>query len=259
MLSSCTRMNTWATHHGLSLLHSRTGKVHLHLKPWRSVQGRNEVRWRPEQGASLAPPCSKLMSFGSKCTVLKKVLVTLLGFFGDPRSHSSIVPPLPPRYAPGSVVSLLWKHFNFSPSSVSNSFEKCCCSDFINSVLAIHEKHWSKTTSVINGNDWSSGTAQERGRLIVQVLHNTNAVPSSNHGRSPGRPCRDRQDWNYERFGAVSWYHGLRVQLLGADGLQIYREHLQRTVSDWSLGLLWRVQPNICRGFVCSCCAGAAM
>jgi len=47
------------------------------------------------------------MSFGSKCTVLKKVLVTLLGFFGDPRSHSSIVPPLPPRYAPGSVVSLL--------------------------------------------------------------------------------------------------------------------------------------------------------
>jgi len=41
--------------------------------------GRNEVRWRPGQEASLAPQCSKLSSFGSKFTVLKKVLVTLMG------------------------------------------------------------------------------------------------------------------------------------------------------------------------------------
>jgi len=33
--------------------------------------GRNEVRWRPGQEASLAPPCSHLRSFGSKCTALK--------------------------------------------------------------------------------------------------------------------------------------------------------------------------------------------
>jgi len=46
------------------------------------AQGRNEVRWRPGQEASLAPPCSNLRSFGSKCTMLKKVLVTLLGLFG---------------------------------------------------------------------------------------------------------------------------------------------------------------------------------
>ena len=42
-------------------------------------QGRNEVRWRPGQKASLASLCSNLRSFGSKCTELQKVLVTLLG------------------------------------------------------------------------------------------------------------------------------------------------------------------------------------
>ena len=34
--------------------------------------------------ASLAPPCLSLSSFGSKCAALKKVLVTLLGFSGNP-------------------------------------------------------------------------------------------------------------------------------------------------------------------------------
>ena len=53
-------------------------------------QGRNEVRWRPGQEASLAPPCSNLRSFGSKCTVLKKVLVTLLGLFGTLRPPAVI-------------------------------------------------------------------------------------------------------------------------------------------------------------------------
>jgi len=51
---------------------------------WARLQGRNEVRWRPGQEASLAPPCLKLRSSGSKFTVLKKVLVTLLGLFGAP-------------------------------------------------------------------------------------------------------------------------------------------------------------------------------
>jgi len=48
------------------------------------VQGRNEVRWRPGQEASLSTPCSNLRYFGSKCSVLKKVLVTILGLFGAP-------------------------------------------------------------------------------------------------------------------------------------------------------------------------------
>jgi len=34
------------------------------------------------------PPCLNLRSYESKFTVLKKVIVTLLGIFGTPRSHS---------------------------------------------------------------------------------------------------------------------------------------------------------------------------
>jgi len=45
-------------------------------------QGHAEVRWRPGQETSLAPPCSSLRPFGSKCTVLKKVLAILLGLLG---------------------------------------------------------------------------------------------------------------------------------------------------------------------------------
>jgi len=63
----------------------------------RDVQRGNEVRWRPRQEASLAPPCLNLRSFGSKCTVLKKVLMTLLGLFGPPQWFGArgFVPPAP--------------------------------------------------------------------------------------------------------------------------------------------------------------------
>jgi len=46
------------------------------------TQGRNDAIWRPGQEASLAPSCSNLRSLGSKCSVLKKVLVTWSGLFG---------------------------------------------------------------------------------------------------------------------------------------------------------------------------------
>ena len=38
---------------------------------------------------TLVPPCSNLRSFGSKCAVLKKVLVTLLELFSALRGHSA--------------------------------------------------------------------------------------------------------------------------------------------------------------------------
>jgi len=62
-------------------------------------QGCNEVRWRPGQEAGSVPPCSNLRSFGSKCTVLKKVVVTLFGLFGAP----------PPQWfgAPGNCSPLV--------------------------------------------------------------------------------------------------------------------------------------------------------
>ena len=61
------------------------------------VQGHNEVRWHLEQKTSFPPPCSNLRSFGSKCTVLKKVLMTLLERFGSPQwfGDRGIVPLAP--------------------------------------------------------------------------------------------------------------------------------------------------------------------
>jgi len=47
-------------------------------------QGCNEVGLRPGKEASLAPPFSNVRSFGRKFTVLKKVIVKLLGIFGAP-------------------------------------------------------------------------------------------------------------------------------------------------------------------------------
>ena len=61
-------------------------------------QGRNKVRWSPGQEV-WHPSCSNLRSFGSNCTVLKKVLVTLLGLFFTPCSDSAsgeMRPPCPP-------------------------------------------------------------------------------------------------------------------------------------------------------------------
>jgi len=52
-------------------------------------QGRNEVRWRPGQDASLAPPFSNLRSSGNQCTVLKNVRVTLLGFLAPSQSFGA--------------------------------------------------------------------------------------------------------------------------------------------------------------------------
>ena len=57
------------------------------------MQERNAVGWRPGHEESLAPPYLNLRPFGSKCTVLKSVLVTLLGHFGAP--HSDPAHPVP--------------------------------------------------------------------------------------------------------------------------------------------------------------------
>jgi len=75
------------------------------------TQGRNEASWRPGQEASLAHPCSNLMSFGSQCNVLKKVLVTLLGLSRRPHSDSApeeLCPLCPPRYAPDHICTESW-------------------------------------------------------------------------------------------------------------------------------------------------------
>ena len=94
-------------------------RVSILSKFFKQYQRRNEVRRRPGQEASLAPRCSNLRSFGSKCTVLKEVLVTLLGLLYAPRSYSTppavipsphsdsapgeLGPPCPPSSCPASL------------------------------------------------------------------------------------------------------------------------------------------------------------
>ena len=85
------------------------------------MQGRNEVRWRPGQEASLAPPSLNLNLFRSKFTVLKKVLVTLLGLFGARaviRRQENCAPPCSSRYGLDliqNIFSVLLSACWFSP------------------------------------------------------------------------------------------------------------------------------------------------
>jgi len=69
----------------------------------RWTRKRSEIRWRPGQETKFRAPCLNLSSSGSKSTALKKVLATLLKLFGSPKWFGArcIVPPFPPRYAPG--------------------------------------------------------------------------------------------------------------------------------------------------------------
>jgi len=86
-----------------------------------SVQhGCNEIRWRPEQETSLAPLCSSLRFFGSKCTVLKTVLVTLLGLFGA----------LAVIRRPGNCALLAPRRYALVFSHVTSVFQKWKCCDF---------------------------------------------------------------------------------------------------------------------------------
>ena len=65
----------------------------------------------PEAWSKFGAPCSNLRSFGSKCTVLKNVLVTLLRLSGAPivirrpGMWPLFVASLPPCYAPGLYIN----------------------------------------------------------------------------------------------------------------------------------------------------------
>jgi len=68
-------------------------------------QGRSEVRWRPLQETSLAPPFSNLRPFGSKCAVEESTCDIVVTFL---HPHSDWVPgelrpPCPPGCASGYV------------------------------------------------------------------------------------------------------------------------------------------------------------
>jgi len=90
----------------------RLGKVGLWFVG-RSTTPRGVTRLDDGQEESLAAPCSNLMAFGSQCSVLKEVLMTLLGLFGA----RGIVPPSPPRYHTQIVVITSWINSTFPLST----------------------------------------------------------------------------------------------------------------------------------------------
>ena len=73
--------------------------------------GRSDVRWSLGQEASLAPPCSNLSSLGSKCILLKKVMLQPIRwccvYSGFTFSHYDL--PFPTRYCIAYVRSGLYQ------------------------------------------------------------------------------------------------------------------------------------------------------
>ena len=90
-------------------------------------QGRNEVRWRLGQETSLAPPYSNLSSFGRKFTVMKKVLLKLLGLFG-PISRHLAPPAVIRRFQNDPAIQLPGNRALLFPPSIRRSMVRTCFS-----------------------------------------------------------------------------------------------------------------------------------
>ena len=98
----------------------------------RDVQGCNEVGCCLGQETSLAPPCSNLRLFGSKCTVSKKVLMALLLLFGLPQWFGAwgIVPPCPHSLRPwwcSIKIVKFSENKQFSSPNVMNFYSMTIC------------------------------------------------------------------------------------------------------------------------------------
>ena len=104
--------------HCLAAILVKMSMFNSHMQAWCSG-----VRWRLGQEASLAPPCSNLRFFESKCTVLKKVLVTRPVTRGT-RHPWKIPPPLE------NVLDIVYKFGPLSekssPPLVSQAFGTAC-------------------------------------------------------------------------------------------------------------------------------------
>ena len=66
--------------------------------------------------------------------------------------------------------------------------------------------------------------------FLSQMLHHPSPSPWDVDGRSPGWSCGNREDGDCEGHGAMFGEVRRGLQLLGPDGLQRSRPHLQRSV-----------------------------
>ena len=115
----------------------------------------------------LAPPCSNLRSFGS---ILKKVLVTLLGLFGAPYWFVArgIVFPFPHHYAPTPCIHKLQSCINTAP--LPKALSGAC--------YASTTKHYNKTVVLWHAKTRGSDIVTEQERSLAISMR-----PRPSHAR----------------------------------------------------------------------------
>jgi len=136
------------------------------------TQGRIEVRCRLGQETSLAPPCSKLRSFGSKCAVLTKKTHTTVGIF----RRSPVI--RRPGYCWPLVLSLFW-HFatkcaavKFEEPWMSNHLPELRDHSYVRSAMypKFSTKKWRDKSCWLN--------PRESGPVVVQGQGGVAASPT---------------------------------------------------------------------------------
>jgi len=143
--------------------------VYNFFKSSANTLGRTEVRWRPGQETSLAPPCSNLRSFGNKCTALKKYLRHCWDLSAPPSvsAPGALCPLCPPSLRPrltlqNYIINLLASFFPNAFSwfvflNCNKTMQKLWCG----SRLLVYTKQ-----DPINPNESTNAVPKDGGRPI---------------------------------------------------------------------------------------------
>ena len=183
------------------------------------VQGRNEVRWHLGQETSLPHPCSNLRSFGSKCSVLKNVLMTLLGIF-SPHSDSVLgeLCPLAPSLRLRCHAMKIWK-FSESKQIVkserhellfhehlqfSSTIRHRSCTNCRQRLLTAFQVHSCSFVSLLCSGEFRVGGAEARLKRGLWWRHHTQPTVVITFDLPKIRPpkntlLRQWHDWHSKR------------------------------------------------------------
>jgi len=216
-------------------------------------QGRNVVRWRPGQEASLAPSCSNLNSFGSKCTVLKKVLVTLLGLFSVPRSHSA---PTAVMQRPGNCAPLVTPLFRnvSNPQHLAHDYCHPPRSSQVGYLHCLHEHEMlmfvtsTEKIKLLQSRGWSPETPYTYYSVwLARNSHTLSMVAWSHYVWIASDPFNEwRSAWGvsgliglsavFRLFGQQTYFSDAPLHIL-----VLCSKYLSREVFVWRNGLMFNV------------------